>query len=383
MKKVLFIALLLLSSIPSFAQFESIYLFGESRSELKRFPLQVDNQTIAQIWFQPLAFLTKARESTQGVINFVKEEPYAITPADSLDEPKYYPLTFKDHIYGDTIFVNLLTLPNVALDSLEQIKGHIDSVLSVPVYIKNQAFNDKLSLKAITVKIPFPDSLIPENQFVTYPDSADLVLNWDYEKVDSLKFSADYYNAIQSKLSLSITIKAEVKPIIGSSFVFTIPLLDEYGIHITYAEYLGLVGMSSESFNVTIPFSVLGGEDIELFRIPSMDMSAILSTFTSIEDEDVLKPESIQVSAYPNPFNPTTTLSITVQQSSQFSIFVMNSIGQKVHTVKPTSTYAFGAHSFQWDASGLASGIYFVVVQGINLSDAQPIQQVLPISLIK
>jgi 1,4-alpha-glucan branching enzyme len=62
---------------------------------------------------------------------------------------------------------------------------------------------------------------------------------------------------------------------------------------------------------------------------------------------------------YPNPFNPTTTIRFDLVQSEQVEISVFNALGQRVdvllNSVKPA-----GSHTLVYDASNLASGVYFV-----------------------
>ncbi len=60
---------------------------------------------------------------------------------------------------------------------------------------------------------------------------------------------------------------------------------------------------------------------------------------------------------YPNPFNPTTTINFTLGASSNVRLEVYNLLGQKVATIANGLLLA-GSHTYQFDASKLASGIY-------------------------
>ncbi len=64
-------------------------------------------------------------------------------------------------------------------------------------------------------------------------------------------------------------------------------------------------------------------------------------------------------SIYPNPFNPTTTVSLSLPTDSELSVRVFNTVGQEV-AVLADSRFAAGQHQFTFDGSGLSSGIYFV-----------------------
>jgi hypothetical protein len=60
---------------------------------------------------------------------------------------------------------------------------------------------------------------------------------------------------------------------------------------------------------------------------------------------------------YPNPFNPTTTISFTVPHTTRYELSIYTVAGQVVSTF--TGTAEPGMVRIAWDASGLASGVYF------------------------
>jgi len=60
---------------------------------------------------------------------------------------------------------------------------------------------------------------------------------------------------------------------------------------------------------------------------------------------------------YPNPFNPTTTINFSLGKPSKVKLTVYNILGQKVATLI-NSRMNGGAHTVQFDASKLASGVY-------------------------
>ena len=63
--------------------------------------------------------------------------------------------------------------------------------------------------------------------------------------------------------------------------------------------------------------------------------------------------------AYPNPFNPSTTLNFSLDADGSVAINVYNVMGQMVGTLHNGNMSA-GTHSLTWDASDLSSGIYLV-----------------------
>jgi hypothetical protein len=62
--------------------------------------------------------------------------------------------------------------------------------------------------------------------------------------------------------------------------------------------------------------------------------------------------------AYPNPFNPTTSIRLTVPKSAFISLKIYNLIGQEVAKLASEKLNP-GTYEYQWNASGFASGVYF------------------------
>jgi hypothetical protein len=60
---------------------------------------------------------------------------------------------------------------------------------------------------------------------------------------------------------------------------------------------------------------------------------------------------------YPNPFNPATTIEFALPKSAFVTLKVYNLLGEEVTTLIAEQRAA-GIHKLNWDASGLASGVY-------------------------
>jgi hypothetical protein len=61
---------------------------------------------------------------------------------------------------------------------------------------------------------------------------------------------------------------------------------------------------------------------------------------------------------YPNPFNPTTTISYTLKENTYVKLTVYDRLGREVKTLVDENKSA-GNHTIEFTASGLPSGIYF------------------------
>ena len=73
-------------------------------------------------------------------------------------------------------------------------------------------------------------------------------------------------------------------------------------------------------------------------------------------------PSELAVSASPNPFNPNTTVSYQLPQAGMVTISAYNVLGRREAVLVDEHRNA-GAHSVEWNASNLSSGIYFIVIQ--------------------
>ena len=69
-------------------------------------------------------------------------------------------------------------------------------------------------------------------------------------------------------------------------------------------------------------------------------------------------PTKSTLTNYPNPFNPTTTILYTLPQGAQVEIAIYNNLGERVATLVNGYRDA-GSYTVDWDASGLASGVYY------------------------
>jgi hypothetical protein len=63
--------------------------------------------------------------------------------------------------------------------------------------------------------------------------------------------------------------------------------------------------------------------------------------------------------AYPNPFNPTTQMSLTLNTTADVSIKVFNMNGQLVDVIADRQMSS-GTYSFTWNGTNAPSGIYFI-----------------------
>jgi len=75
-------------------------------------------------------------------------------------------------------------------------------------------------------------------------------------------------------------------------------------------------------------------------------------------DGDIGEKNFILEQNYPNPFNPSTVISYQLPVTSEVTLKVYNVLGNEVATLVDEYKPA-GSYETKFDASGLASGIYF------------------------
>lgn len=89
-----------------------------------------------------------------------------------------------------------------------------------------------------------------------------------------------------------------------------------------------------------------------------------LDIITAVEPIPDVVPDVFRLDQnYPNPFNPVTTIQFAVPKTSQVSIKLYDILGREVATLLD-ERMTTGEYKLQFDAAGLASGLYFYRMQG-------------------
>jgi hypothetical protein len=100
---------------------------------------------------------------------------------------------------------------------------------------------------------------------------------------------------------------------------------------------------------------VLTNSNISVLKVGS---DAITPTAYSLEQN------------YPNPFNPSTTIKFAIPEVSNVKLTIYNSLGQKVAELV-NSTLDAGSYTINWNASNVASGLYFYELNTSNFSSVK------------
>ncbi len=116
--------------------------------------------------------------------------------------------------------------------------------------------------------------------------------------------------------------------------------------------------------------TVNNGEDpiyLALARL-SGTTSNDLGTPTAVEGKDNLKPLTYSLSqSYPNPFNPSATISFSIPKPGYVKLSVYNILGKEVASLVDGYVNA-GEQQVSFNAAGLASGVYLYTVRAGSYS---------------
>ncbi len=102
----------------------------------------------------------------------------------------------------------------------------------------------------------------------------------------------------------------------------------------------------------------------------------VLNPPLSVDNDSYELPETFQLAQnFPNPFNPTTTISFSLARSSAVRLAVYNVLGREVK-VLAQGTLEAGRHEVVWDGTdhrgrSVASGVYCYRLETIEYIDAK------------
>jgi len=138
-------------------------------------------------------------------------------------------------------------------------------------------------------------------------------------------------------------------------------------------------GFIAESKTVgnTTKVVVINNETTELFSSSGsfeiVDVIAGTAGGTALLVDIQTAPMAFGLSqAYPNPFNPTTSVELNVAQEGFVSVKVYNLMGQVIATLHEGNLMA-NSYSFTWDAADMASGMYILQAETDGNVDTQKI----------
>jgi len=101
---------------------------------------------------------------------------------------------------------------------------------------------------------------------------------------------------------------------------------------------------------------------------PNQEILLSIVDNTILDNESIINPENFEIErAYPNPFNPKINFDINMIKREYINIDIYNIQGNKIDNIF-NGFLNKGNHSFNWNASNHATGLYVIkLVQGNNV----------------
>jgi hypothetical protein len=139
----------------------------------------------------------------------------------------------------------------------------------------------------------------------------------------------------------------------GNGYYSTVVATGSYSVSVTAQGYL-----SSASSGIAVTSD-------------GLSYGAVLQGEATDVSETVVTPSSFVLhEAYPNPFNPATTISFVLPTESRVLLRVYDIQGREVSTLAD-AVYPSGPYALQFDALWLSSGIYFVRMEAAPTSGTE------------
>jgi hypothetical protein len=102
----------------------------------------------------------------------------------------------------------------------------------------------------------------------------------------------------------------------------------------------------------------------------SFEITEMIVANSSTEINVIMATEFSLMAAYPNPFNPSTTLSLNMPEDGFVSVKVFNIMGRVVATLAEGNMEK-NTYSFTWNASEMPSGVYMVRAEAMGEVSSQ------------
>lgn len=136
--------------------------------------------------------------------------------------------------------------------------------------------------------------------------------------------------------------------------------------------YVPGFGTTSESKSYSFNISEIPSQKT-YYRLKQIDYDGTFEYSSSVEVDGLLPTEFALEQNFPNPFNPTTTITFALPVQSKVKINIYNLIGQRVSELI-NNQYSAGKHSVEFNAVDLSSGVYFYKIEADNFTAIKKMQ---------
>ena len=232
---------------------------------------------------------------------------------------------------------------------------------------------DSVTVSALFIYLYSPDTNLTSNTWSLPPNdisNPDVVFGF-FPEVDTSFFS-QFADLLPDSIDQDSTL-------LDSTFLAD--LITEILLIISDDIYLGLSG-SINLAHISVD-SIYGSFDVGALKagIPqgiidisngTINLDGIELPEVGVENEPVIPDKITLYPAFPNPFNPTTTIRFSVEKSNLLSLRIYDITGRLVDELVNGELPA-GEHEVTWNASHLSSGMYIVKLTSLGYQQIQKV----------
>ncbi len=196
----------------------------------------------------------------------------------------------------------------------------------------------------------------------------DVILNGRIDKGEPVKSAQIMIESNQVNLTVDGKVAGVQLSVTGDFTIVTSNVSDGWDIQSSDNTIL-LYSTDGSPLQNNALFSFEGSLTIESGIVADWHGDAVALNTSVIPDTYVLNP------AYPNPFNPTTTISFGLPEESNVQIRVHDMLGHEV-AVLMNGDLSAGSHQIIWNAENFSSGVYLISMTSDNVSLMQKVMLV-------
>ena len=326
------------------------------------FPDGIENPTL--LMFSP-------DQERLGLIKLDSEEEYESSPDSDLEglsiDDETMMFSFDNLTLFDSTGAQGPTLTGAISPVMYELIAGVETEIPIPsIIFEDNESNSEVYTTFNDDGTGYDVEIIEEDYYYSYIDTNISYFNWEATNdsvfLTFLEDDGSVATGFDSYLSLSYSFFEDTM-IVTNSFD---PCMDSYYYYYTdfdsFEECLEITGMNIFAMDVN---------DIDDFN------QKITSHHTRVDNVTVSEEINIPVDyalyeAYPNPFNPTTTISYELSKASFVEITIYDLMGRIVNRLVNSEVKA-GFHSLTWNAMdfngiSVSAGVYFYNIRVGDIS---------------
>ena len=242
----------------------------------------------------------------------------------------------------------------VAIPDAQGTSDDITFIMAPRTYVNG---NGIFPAKVLTVRVDSSGNGQAKNDLIDLADTAGVEFSLHLNPGTDINDITQPDNGYTVELKIPFS-SFGYPPSLGDSVVFIGGIVDDYDV---------FDDINSNYYAKTWWFVQQPGQ-----HAPAWVALGPANSLVSVDDK-IQVPLSIELLGnYPNPFNPSTKIKYSINVMSDVTLSVFNILGQRVSVMNNLNVQP-GYNEFNFDASGLASGVYLYQLKIHNLRSSQEI----------